>query len=471
MDDRIILQKAHSAWLRLAPFRSRRRRYARFTYGDQWGDPATDRSGNVTTEGELATIGGRRPLANNLIRRLVKSVVGRFRYQRSEGELAAGLEPVYSMNRMDELDARTLEEFLISGAAVHYVSAERRPGGDGVWVDPISPDRFFVNAVSDPRGNDIELIGCLRDMSLGELLMRYAGGDRGRAAMLRKLYGSFAGGGGLFDEATGTSGCTFYHASGDRCRVIEVWTLECCESLLCHDRLNATVSRHSCREQERLDALNAFRHQEGLAGLEVKWELSAMWKCRHFAPDGTVLAERLSPLHDGGHPFAVKLYPLVDGDVHSLVEDVIDQQKYVNRLIALMDNIMGSAAKGVLLFPVKSKVKGIDWETMGKMWSDPRGLLPYNPMPGVPAPQQVVTPVGDIGVNKLLETEMKLFEDVSGVGSALLGKSLSGTVGAERFESEVRNATVSINDLMETFADFTRRRDSLIEGLGKFRGT
>ena len=114
-----ILRRARECWEAMAPMRAARRRHTRFTYGDQWGDPATDHRGRRSTEGELAAVGGRRPLSNNLIRRLVKSVVGRYRMECSEeGAKPAALAAHYERNRLGELDARALEEFLISGMAV-----------------------------------------------------------------------------------------------------------------------------------------------------------------------------------------------------------------------------------------------------------------------------------------------------------------------------------------------------------------
>ena len=158
------------------------------------------------------------------------------------------------------------------------------------------------------------------------------------------------------------------------------------------------------------------------------------------------------------------MYPMTDGNVHSLVEDVIDQQRYVNRLITTMDHIMGTAAKGVLLFPVQSKVEGMKWADVQRMWADPGGIIPYRPA-GDAKPEQVVTPVADIGARDMLQTQIKLFEDVSGVGEALMGKSISAAVGAQRYESEVRNAAASISDLMETYRDFLTIRNDLILGL------
>ncbi len=468
---RHILEAAHNAWMRLAPVRARRRRYVRYTYGDQWSDPAVDSEGNTTTEGDLATVGGRRPLTNNLIRRLVKTVVGRYRSQCEEdGEISkekTSTEAWRRMNEIDELDPRTLEEFLISGIAVHHISRERRPGGSGVWVDGVSPDSFFINAVSDPRCHDMELVGRLMDMSIGELVMRFARGDRNRAFELRKLYGGLQCAASVFPADTLSSNAgegSFFHAAGGRCRVIEVWTLECRERWRCHDPLSATFRIVGKREREQTERTNRRRRGQGLPPIETRWEMCTAWHCRMLAPDGTILDEYDSPLRGGVPPFAVKLYPLVDGDVHSLVEDVIDQQRYVNTLITMMDRMMGTAAKGVLLFPIGCKPDNISWKEVAARWADPGGIVPYKSSGGV-EPHQVVTPVGDIGAREMLQTQISLFEDVSGVSNALMGKAAGTGVGVERFESEVRNATVAVLDLLRTFSHFVKTRDKLVASL------
>lgn len=469
----LILEAAHQAWNRMAPVRERRRRHTRYTYGDQWGDPVTLRDGRRVSEGEQVAMAGRPPLTNNLIRRLVKSVVGRFRQDYANNQASStgtpapdGIHPsTRRMNRLDELDARTLEEFLISGMAIHYVCAETRPAGTGIWVDNVPPDRFFVNAVADPRCNDMELTGRLLDMSMAEIVMRFSPGNRRLASRLRQLYAS------LSDSNAATSYAepharetAFHHAPAGRCRVIEVWTLECREMLRVHDRMEAVYSIVPASEEGALRRLAARRKRLGLPGVEFSPWMQSAWHGRFLAPDGTLLGERPSPFPDGTCPLAVKMYPMIDGEVHSLVEDVIDQQRYVNRLITTMDHMMGTAAKGVLLFPVQSKVEGMRWEDVARMWADPGGVIPYRPS-GNALPQQVVTPMADIGARDLLQTQIKLFEDVSGVGQALMGKSVSAAVGVERYESEVRNAAASISDLMETYRDFLSTRNNLIVGL------
>lgn len=456
-----VLAAAGKAWNEGASLRQRRERYKRFTYGDQWSDVVTDADGTVMTEGDLERRRGKRPMSNNLIRRLVKCIVGRFRMMVEEqGWHDDFLGGLYVKNNLDELDSRALEEFLISGCAIQRVVCERRPHGKGVFVDNVSPARFFVNAMKDPRGWDIELVGLVHDMSPAEVVMRFSKGDVSRASALRRHYSSLASSAGLF------VGGSFANAPEGRCRVIEAWTLEAVESLRCHDTLKATCFDVPSSELPRIEAENNARGLSQLPGIQAKWMVSTRWHCRWIAPDGTVLDEYDSPFFHAGHPFVVKFYPLTDGEVHSLVEDVIDQQVYVNRLITLIDHLMGTSAKGALLFPVEQKLKGMDWSEIGRIWASPDGILPYAGMTGAPEPHQLSTNAADIGARELLTLEMKMFEDVSGVSNALMGKtSGGGNVGAERYESEVRNATVAINDLLKTFMHFRKMRDEKMQSV------
>lgn len=148
---RRVLEAAHKAWLAIADFRRRRRRYIRYTYGDQWGDPAPEASGAIS-EGEAMRAQGARPLTNNLIRRMVKAVVGRYRMQ-AEGtghdDADTPLGACRRFNCTDELDARTFEEFLISGVALQRVGHDTRRGRRAVWVDIVNPETFFITPVGD----------------------------------------------------------------------------------------------------------------------------------------------------------------------------------------------------------------------------------------------------------------------------------------------------------------------------------
>jgi hypothetical protein len=463
-----LLAAAASAYGAVSTLRGRRQRFKQFTYGAQWGDAVRDHDGTWSTEGEVAARNGRVPLTNNMIRRLVKNIVGHFRTDMPEIDVE--LRAVARSNRLEELDSRMLEEFLISGCAIQRVCCERRGAGVGVWVDNIDPRRFFVDRMSDPRSTDVEMVGMIRDMSMAELLMRYSGGSRSRASAIRRLYASEmpTSFDGLLTTPVGNEsegGFDFYRAEAGRCRVIEVWTLDAKERYRCHDPLAATAFSIEPARVSALERLNSRRRRAGQPEVAMRWEIGVCWRCRVLAPTGEVLYEADSSLPGGSHPFVMKFYPLTDGEVHSFVEDVIDQQKYVNRLITLIDNIMSSSAKGVLLFPEDQLGTGLQWKDVAQMWSAYDGIIPYRPRSGVPAPQQVVSPGGDAGASELLKLEMKLFEDVSGVAGVLQGRTDSGSTSAQLYEAQVRTASAAIQDLMATFADFRNARNELLRNL------
>ena len=87
------------------------------------------------------------------------------------------------------------------------------------------------------------------------------------------------------------------------------------------------------------------------------------------------------------------------------------------------------------------------------------GLIQYEPVAGGDMPKQITSSGLDAGVTTLLDTQMKLIRDISGVGSVISGgNSISGT-GADSLAAQVDNATIALNDLFATFADFIARRD------------
>lgn len=431
MENKEMLRKVYAAWSSGGAMRRRRERYKRYTYGDQWCDVVSDKSGRMMREDEMILRSGKKPLINNLIRQLVKAVVGRYRTRAAEEKLYEG--DFAKRNALGEVDSRMLEEFLISGCAVQRLSEEERFGERGVWVDNVDFRRFFVNRFSDPRGWDIRMAGMLHDMSFAEVVSRFSSGKRKRVEELGRVYGRVRELGSFAAESIGEPGGDinfFCPVDSEDCRVIEVWTLD---------------SRIETRSSDCVGITQKF-----------------VWRCRWFAPDGTVISEYDSPFGHGGHPFVVKFFPLTDGEVHSFVEDVVEQQRAINRLMVLIDKIMSTSAKGVLLFPDDQRVDGFDWKQITERWAQADGVIPVSGR-GVHLPQQVMTNPSQSGAYELLELQMKLFDDISGVNEALLGRSGSGARGAEMLESQLRNATIALADIFETFGWFRDERDKKAE--------
>lgn len=365
-----LLAEAHRAWERMRPLREKRERNKNFTYGNQWCDMMTDEHGRRVSEWQHLRDNGKDPLTNNLIRQLVKSVVGRFR-SRLAAEPAPA-EPLHG-NLVGELDSRLMEEFLISGCCFQRIDF----GEEGqVALSNVSPSQMLFRGGDDPRCRDFDLVGQLHDMPLATLVERLSDGSRTRAL--------------------------------DICR---------------------------------------------------RWELRHVWRCYWLSPDGAVLSQYDSPYGHGSHPFALKLYPLTDGEVHSMVEDVIDQQKYVNRLVTLVDHVMGASAKGVLLYPDNILPEGFTWNDLRYAWSKPNGIVPYHPRGGNDRPEQVSGNATNIGAYEMVNLQMRLFEQISGVSGALQGQASAGTTGAQLYESQVSNSTIALGDIFETFDSFRRERD------------
>lgn len=421
--NRKLINAAHEAWCHDAEARTARNRFKRYTYGDQWSDPAGDQEGNLVTEGDLVQHVGRQPPVNNLIRRLVKTIVGRYRSLASQNKRYAD-DAVNRLNNLPELDARLLEEFLISGRAIQRVAPDIRPAGSGVWVENISPERFFTGPFDDPRGHDVQMCGMLHDLSPAEVMARFGQGDPVRSRRVLALCANP-------DMAGSISGgdIAFYNPAHPRkCRVVEIWTLDAME-----------------RPSKSADGQSA---------------MTFGWQCRWLTPAGDLLASYSSPWRHGMHPFVFSFYPYTDGEVHPFVEDIIGIQRYINRLIALIHHIMGASAKGVLLFPVDQKLSTMSWEEVVDRWSRCDGVIPLTGR-GEVLPHQVTVGSADSGAYRLLELELKLIQEVSGVSESLMGNVSSANTGNRMYENQIANATIALADILETFNTLTMRRDTL----------
>ena len=385
--DKLMLTEVYNCWNSLRPYRSERLRCKNYTYGEQWKDIVTAEGGRRITEEQYIREQGSSPLKNNLIRRIVRNVLGVFRNNYSipgfeeaakrqygteytESDTMERLKTLYGANVgrncLGEIYSRVMEEYLIGGLAV-VRKRITTVGGDGVMTDMVRPDSFFFNTdATDPRGWDIRLIGEIHTLSDE----RIPQGMTGR-------------------------------------RLVEVWRME-----------------------------------------PTGWRY-------YFIDEGeNILFEGDSPFPYGGHPYVVKAYPFIDGEIHSFVADCIDQQRYINRLITLNDWIIRASAKGVLLFPESAIPDDLELEEIAAQWSRYNGVIRYKAKAGVPNPQQVSTNTSNAGISELLGVQLKMMEDVSGINSALQGQLTSGAVSGKLYEQQTRHALTGLADIMEGFRVF-----------------
>ena len=456
-----ILHDAYKAWCQGSLLRSRRLRNKRFTYGDQWSDTFTTVTGATRSEYEVYLEGGTRPITNNLIRQMVKTIVGRYRSEFINNKHVENknVESVHRHNQLDELDSRALEEFLISGTAVQRIDVVNDLWQQNVVVNNVNINNFFASQFIDPLGRDCDMVGQLHDFTMAQLLKRVAGSSRNKAGWVRRLYSNDSGGRTLdFAHAIGADthqGASFWMCGdASKCRAIEVWTRESREVTLCHDKATAQVWLLPPHSKVKSDA-----------NLVTRWDIATVWHCRWFSPMGDLLAEWDSPWAHGSHPFVMKFYPLTDGEVHSFVEDIIDQQKSVNQIITLINNIMMASAKGVLVFPETALPDGFTWEDIRNVWRNCNGILPYNPNYGDNKPEQISVNNTNIGAYEMVKLQMQLLEEISGVTGALQGKTTVTGNSATLYQNETANAVIALSDIFGTFSNWRQNRDNKIAGL------
>lgn len=460
MNNHDLVKAARDAWASADGFRLRRDRYKRYTYGDQWCDSVPDSAGHWRSEREIIHLAGKQPYTNNLIRHLVKTIVGRYRYiARERGYYKADTRCAGKDPQLVELDTRLLEEFLISGMAVQRLEFSGTGLKRRLDVENVNPRAFFVNRTRDPRGRDIELIGQCRDLSFPEILARFGHNDLERIARLQDIYRSPCR---HHTDITGPAigepeDIEFFKPAPGKCRVIELWTLDAVQRMMCHDRETGHIYYMPIAEACDIIADNRCRRADGRPPIEAVPDIEFRWNCRWLAPTGQLLDSMASPYPHGRHPYVMRLYPLTDGEIHPFVEDIIDQQRLINRLIMMIDKMMASSAKGVLLFPLNQLPDDVSIEDVSDTWAKADGVIPITGR-GNALPQQVVTSTDDVGAYRLLELQMKLFDNISGVGDALKGRQISGNTGATVYDRQVENATVALSDLLETFAALVEER-------------
>lgn len=478
-----VLMEAQYYWNQMEDFRRDRERNKRYTYGFQWDDKICV-DGKMITEEEYIKSQGNVPLKNNLIRRLVKSVLGVYRSQskeptciardRDEQQIGETMSTIlqYNMqlNRMNEVYARSLEEFLISGFIVHRKSYGWRNGKEDCWTDYVQPNNFFIdNNMRDFRGWDVSVLGEVHDISFGQLCEAFASSSE-EYKRLRDIYNMASKKSYIVSTAErfGYSRLENYDflftSDPSRCRVIEVWRKEQKPRYRCHDYQTGEIFKINEEDYYRcVTAVNEERiRMASSVGMDINdvplikatWFVDDYWYFYYLTPFGDILREGETPYEHGSFPYAFKAYPFIDGEIHSFVGDFVDQQRYVNRLITLYDWIMRASAKGVLLMPDDCLPDGVSIEDVAESWAEFNGVIVYKPSKSGRVPEQVANNSTNIGISELLNIQLRFFEDISGVTGALQGKAGFSGQSAAHFQQQTQNATMSLLDLLESFSSF-----------------
>lgn len=497
-NDMELLQRCRSAWNSLSGVREARARTMRYCMGDQWGDTIKvwDHGSYVyMTEREYMERKNTTPMSNNVMASILESIGGLYAKQGTEpvcfardndsrainDMMSATLQCNWQSTYMQDLLNHAIKDYVIGGQMYAREGWESKQLEiPDAWTELMEPDFMFFECGSDPRHEDISLIGCLHDVSREDLYQKFARPEFGLTIDdLDSIFSiqdvSDDGVGYEFNEEKNLGNISFDHTnkSNHYVRVIEVWTTETKMRLQCFDPIATNANNSYFKvdmddtamiEKLRSDNIKRKKMYDDMGVPEderayiVSEEVAdKYWYYTYMAPDGTVLCKGETPYDYKSHPFTIKLFPYLNGKIHPFLANVIDQQRYINRLIVMNDMAIRSSSKGVWMIPT-TVLGGKSPAEFAEEIVEYDGLCFYTPRPNMPQvkPDIITSNAVNIGANELLQIELNLIHEVSNVSGALQGKTPSAGTSASRYAQETQNATTSLYSIlsdMDVFAE------------------
>lgn len=161
-----------------------------------------------------------------------------------------------------------------------------------------------------------------------------------------------------------------------------------------------------------------------------------------------------TPYEYKSHPYIYKLHYLVNGRTVPFISVIIDQQRYINRLIMLNDLAIQSAVKGVKMIPKDSVPDGMSNREFAEQFVEIGSFIFYEPSKSGNKPEVITSNSTNIGTTELLQLQLSFINDITSVSEALQGKTPSGSTAASRYAMETQNSTTSIATLLTKFSTF-----------------
>lgn len=492
-----LLQRCWQAWNNLEAVRITRDRAKRYCYGDQWGDTVRVYKNGYyydMTEREYLKKKGSVPLSNNVMVSILNTLVGMYAKQGTEpvcfartrssqslsDMMSATMQCNWQNTQMEDLLKHALEDYLIGGVMVCRETYEDRTQEiEDSWTDYIEPNYVFWEGGSDPRHLDLSLIGVLHDESVNDLYKKFAREEYGLSIDdLNRIFDidpdNSQTEGTMHNDTNDLSNISFDIPSkrGHYVRVIEAWTTETKYRYQCYDPIATNESdayfRIECDDKVLIAELNAKNVErkkqydlmgvppEDRAYITAKKVADKYWYYTFMAPDGTVLCRGETPYDFKSHPFTVKFYPYVNGEIHPFMGNVIDQQRYINRLIIMNDMAIRSSAKGLMLVPTQV-LDGMTPDEFAEQATEYDGIMFYTPKATLPnsRPDVITSNAVNLGTNELLQIELNLMREVSNVSGALQGKTPTAGTSASRYAQESQNASTSLYSILKDMESFT----------------
>ncbi len=495
-DNMKLLYACAHDWEQLATRRREHERFMRYMNGQQWDDYVEDpdHPGKMVQEKVLISRIGITPISNNVIQGFVRNILGQMLSNKTQtmvqarrnedSELAEMLtntiQACLDANENTTLDINhviTLLSMGISWAKITYTKWDDRNDTDG-RVSFVNENRIAWNQdCEDPRLLDLRRICEIHSYTMDELISNFAATTTDEQ-ILRDLFKS-----NQFrneemnpkaQDVLGSLDFWGNTAEPNKCRVIEVWIKQGRWVLWVHDRASAELPKEYTEnfayweqqaeienERRREQALDAGLQAEDVADAMIEYEryYEEYWCVKFMTPTGVCLLDMESPYKHQQHPYVFASMPIIDGHAKSLLSDLIDIQRNINRQRTLLDALLAGSAKNTLMVPV-DKLEGNDPDKYIQQLMKVNGVIFYTPKPGVTAmPEFLSRNSTNIGIWDILNFDMQQAKEISGLSGALQGQVSKSGTPSSLYAQMAQNAMLNFVLLFDRFTEFCTKRD------------
>jgi hypothetical protein len=473
----------------LSGMRENAERFERYKNGDQWGDVIKNQDGKLVKEEDHIRAQGKIPLKNNRIAPLIDTVKGAYlqnpsdsiilsytREKQKESEVLQNvLQSVRDFNLADLIEADLLEQFLTQKVIVGktgYKYHFERSRFEGYMKSIPFSNMFFNTDITDPRVEpDLTVIGEIVDTTLDRLISEFAV-NRADEEIIREWYSNQM----LQDvienrlETDHAYEKSFWEIPpNNKVRIYIGWELKAGWRIITTDPtdLHNPIEEYDYSKEleDRIVAINEERIQMAIdAGhnetdapvIRYRVKREQFWTYKYITPSGHTLAEGETPYSHGSHPYSLMI------SRRGFVENIIDQQRYINRLIILIDFMLGAGAKGVLMIPEDMKPDGMSEKEFADEYVKFNGVIFYKPSKKNPnaKPQQIYSQSTNIGAFELLNMQLSLMQEISGVSKAAQGQNADAGTPASRYAMEAQNSATNMVGVIHQFRSFKKSMDS-----------
>ena len=484
-----LLTRAENAWQALYDLRKRRERNINYCFIDQWSDWVYDEKGKLVRESSrIAKRTGGVALQNNHLIKIVHSLSGLYSKQSTEPVCFArspncdekadvmtnALQANWQNNMMPDILVSEMEEMLYGGMSVVMEEWTTINGVEDAYTFVIEPSHFyFESAGIDPLHRDVELIGHFEDYSLGALAARFAR-SKYDYKQLEYIYAPYiARQQSILPNGQQTDKLKdpYWDVSDrDMCRVYHVWTKEHKLRYRCKDIMDFDQPLYRI-EPEQLPLVTAENEarlaqaeaagmaREDVPLIEYTPVFDTYWHYQALAPGGLILEEYDSPYEHGSHPYTFKIYEYINGDVIPYMSPVIDQQRYINRLVTLFDIVIQASAKGITMIPKSCVPNNMSEAEFARSIRETGNFIFYDDKDGrsMNKPEVVVSNTNMTGITDMLQLQLGFIPDITSVSEALQGKTAKSGTSASRYALESKNSTTSVSALLLKFGSFEQQ--------------